>query len=356
MSRTPYQLPDEIVFPDDQEDMRLDVALKHVFSALSLREIRRILSNHHLKINGQRAMKGSLVKGGDRLELIDRSPDAPLRAAAASRALEQDHTPETGQGLTHRAAHQAASHGEGGKRIAQATGPAWGEGPNAVHVIRQSDRFAALFKPAGLHSVELKNRGGDSLEELLAETWQDRFTAPPMLLNRLDLLTSGIVLAAFSQDALRQYQDWEQAQQVRKTYYALVHGAVAAALRLTRRLDMDSRIKTRVLDKEDPDSARHTTARPLIVFSGLEGAALAASLGLETAPEAMTLLEISIQRGARHQIRAHLADAGHPIVGDHLYGRHPGRVMYLHHAAISLPDFDAQCPPPWPRALLEYVK
>ena len=201
----------------------------------------------------------------------------------------------------------------------------------------------------------MKNRGGDSLEELLAETWQERFTARPILLNRLDLLTSGIVLVAFSQDALRQYQDWEQTRQVRKTYYALVHGAAGTDLRLTRRLDMDSRIKTRVLDKEDPDSARHTTARTLTVFSGPEAAALAASLGLETASETMTLLQISIQRGARHQIRAHLADAGHPIVGDHLYGRHPGRIMYLHHAAIGLPDFDAQCPPPWPRALLEYV-
>ena len=120
---------------------------------------------------------------------------------------------------------------------------------------------------------------------------------------------------------------------------------------------MDSRIKTRVLDQDDPDSARHTLARPLAVFSGPEAEGLAARLELAhtPAPETMTLLEIAIQRGARHQIRAHLAAAGHPIVGDHLYGRHPGRVIYLHHAAISLPDFKAQCPPPWPGELLEHL-
>ena len=95
------------------------------------------------------------------------------------------------------------------------------------------------------------------------------------------------------------------------------------------------------------------------MFSGVEAEILAGRLGLgldlnhATMPEAMTLLQITIQRGARHQIRAHLAAAGHPIVGDHLYGRHPGRVMYLHHAAISLPGFEAQCPPPWPAELLE---
>ena len=360
MSRSPYQLPDEIVFPDDQEDMRLDVALKHVFSALSLREIRRILSAHHLKINGQRAMKGSLVKAGDRLELIDRSPDTPLRD-----------TPERGRapdasGLSDLDGHDAPHslvRTRHGKTMAAAETPVWGEGPGAVHVVRQNADFVALFKPAGLHSAELKNRGGDSLEELLAETWQERFSAPPILLNRLYLLTSGLVMAAFSENMVRQYQDWEHARQIRKTYYALVHGAATGELRLTRRLDMDSRIKTRVLDQDDPDNARHTLAQPLAMFSGPEAESLATRLGLELdlglnsapAPEALTLLKITIQRGARHQIRAHLAAAGHPIVGDHLYGRHPGRVMYLHHAAISLPDFEAQCPPPWPGELLGYL-
>ena len=368
MSRSPYQLPDEIVFPDDQEDMRLDVALKHVFSALSLREIRRILNAHHLKINGQRAMKGSLVKAGDRLELIDRSPDTPLRGTP-----ERGRAPGGSDAATpgvpgHPDGHatpRRAARVESKKCITPAEAPVWGEGPGAVHVVRQNADFVALFKPAGLHSAELKNRGGDSLEELLAETWEERFSAPPILLNRLDLLTSGIVLAAFSEDMARQYQDWEHARQIRKTYYALVHGAATGELRLTRRLDMDSRIKTRVLDQDDPDNARHTLARPLAVFSGPEAESLAARLGLELdqglsldrapSPEAVTLLKITIQRGARHQIRAHLAAAGHPIVGDHLYGRHPGRVMYLHHAAISLPDFEAQCPPPWPEGLLEYL-
>lgn len=365
MSRSPYQLPDEIVFPDDQEDMRLDVALKHVFSALSLREIRRILNAHHLKINGQRAMKGSLVKAGDRLELIDRSPDTPLRDTP-ERGRVPDRSALNAPDVSGRPDDRAARV-ESKKCITPAEAPVWGEGPGAVHVVRQNADFVALFKPAGLHSAELKNRGGDSLEELLAATWQERFSAPPILLNRLDLLTSGLVMAAFSEDMVRQFQDWEHARQIRKTYYALVHGAATGELRLTRRLDMDSRIKTRVLDQDDPDSARHTLARPLAVFSGPELEDLAArldlGLGLDSrpdlermpAPEAMTLLQITIQRGARHQIRAHLAAAGHPIVGDHLYGRHPGRVMYLHHAAISLPDFEAQCPPPWPGELLGYL-
>ena len=339
MSNSPDQLPEEIIFHDDQEEMRLDVAVKGVFSALSLREIRRILSNHHLKLNGRRAMKGSLVKAGDRLELIDHSPENPLKAAGVFAAGRTDL-------LRHNATRPNLANDS----------PNWGAGAASVHIIKQDASFAALFKPAGLHSVELKNRGGDSLEELLAETWSEHFAAPPILLNRLDLLTSGIVIAALSQDAAKQYQNWEASRLVNKTYYALVHGAVAEDLRLARCLDMDSRIKTRVLPKDDPDSRRHTLAHPLFVFSGEAYAALAKALGLPHAPEALSLLKINIQRGARHQIRAHLADAERPIVGDHLYGKHPGKIMYLHHAAISMPDFEARCPPPWPPELLEYLK
>lgn len=339
MSNSPYQLPEEIIFPDDQEDMRLDVAVKGVFSALSLREIRRILSNHHLKLNGRRAMKGSLVKAGDRLELIDQSPESPLKSAGA---FAVKHAPK----LTHPHAHSAPHATDS---------PGWGAGAGSVHIIKQDANFAALFKPAGLHSAELKNRGGDSLEELLSETWTEHFAAPPILLNRLDMLTSGIVIAAFSEDAAKQYQHWEAARLVNKTYYALVHDAVDKDLRLTRFLDMDSRIKTRVLSKDDLDACRHTLAHPLAVFSGEACAALAKALSLAHAPEALSLLRINIQRGARHQIRAHLSDAGHPIVGDHLYGKHPGKTMYLHHAALSTPNFEVQCPPPWPSELLEYL-
>ena len=359
MSKSPYQLPDEIIFPDDQEDMRLDVAVKHMFSSLSLREIRRILSAHHLRLNRQRAMKGTLVKAGDRLEIMAPSPDRPLRKAPAEHRSPSHHEiGHPGQFKDkavytplHAVAEQRADH-----QARSLEPPGWGEGAGSVHVIKQDDRFVALFKPAGLHSVELKNRGGDSLEELLDETWRTRFNSPPILLNRLDLLTSGIVLAALSADDVRQYQDWEHARRIEKTYFALVRGEVAGPLHLTRRLDMDSRIKTRVLDKDDPDSARHTLARPLVVFSGAEAVALAAHLNISPAPEALSLLQVNIQRGARHQIRAHLAAAGHPIVGDHLYGRHPGRIMYLHHAAITMPDFAANCPPPWPHELLKHLQ
>ena len=85
-----------------------------------------------------------------------------------------------------------------------------------------------------------------------------------------------------------------------------------------------------------------------------------------------TLVRCVIRKGARHQIRAHLAALGHPIVGDARYGGtgdagpqspaagqpapHPGPqpeqhaaapTLFLHHARIVLPGLAVACPPPW---------
>ncbi|MDL2306532.1 hypothetical protein LJC48_00690 [Desulfovibrio sp. OttesenSCG-928-C06] len=69
----------------------------------------------------------------------------------------------------------------------------------------------------------------------------------------------------------------------------------------------------------------------------------------------LSLMELTILRGARHQIRAHLANAALPIVGDTQYGlestSRAGR-MFLHHFEISLPGFRAEVAPDW-RIVLE---
>jgi len=67
-----------------------------------------------------------------------------------------------------------------------------------------------------------------------------------------------------------------------------------------------------------------------------------------------TLVRVRIQAGARHQIRAHLAAANLPIVGDPLYGDPESPLearLYLHHRRLEFLDFKAFCPPPWLREL-----
>jgi hypothetical protein len=61
----------------------------------------------------------------------------------------------------------------------------------------------------------------------------------------------------------------------------------------------------------------------------------------------LSLVLCRIRLGARHQIRAHLAAAGHPLFGDGLYGDRAAPCPLLHHIRLDMPDFSASCPPPW---------
>ena len=197
--------------------------------------------------------------------------------------------------------------------------------PPALRLVARTSRYAALAKPAGLSSVHLA--GGDlpSVEDFLPG-----LLPGAVLVNRLDAATSGLLLAALDSEAAADYRRLEDSGQVHKTYLAVVHGRLPAPLAIARSLDTARRRKTAVLPADSSDLLRATAVRPL-----------------SYEPERdLTLVEAVIRKGARHQIRAHLAASGHPILGDALYGppdASTGR-LHLHHARIELPGFTAEAP------------
>ncbi|MHC1711858.1 MAG: pseudouridine synthase [Solidesulfovibrio sp.] len=195
-----------------------------------------------------------------------------------------------------------------------------------VPVLVVTDDYAAVAKPAGLHSAALAHGGGQSLEALLPEIFPGQ---TPILLSRLDRLTSGLVPLAFSTEAAEAYRRMEDAGAVAKTYLAVAHGPIEAAFTVVFGLDVNDRVKTRVQKGETADPLRHTAVFPLEESAGL------------------VLVRCHIAMGARHQIRAHLAASGHPLVGDPLYGRGEGARLYLHCAALRCPVLTVDNTPPW---------
>ena len=162
-----------------------------------------------------------------------------------------------------------------------------------------------------------------------------------------------MVIAAKTQDAADRFRELEDFGAVEKLYLLLVHGAVPAPLQIMNKLDVAKRKITRVLTEADPDPLRHTTVLPLLETTVPEDPSSTASM-----------LMAAISKGARHQIRAHIASQGYPIVGDPLYAHmkdgkvlsHPSSAhtdftaqptMYLHHYQIEIGSFSATCPPPW---------
>ena len=198
-----------------------------------------------------------------------------------------------------------------------------------LEIAAEDEQYAAIIKPRSMHSAALAGKDEPSVEAALDSLWPGRGAR---LLNRLDFATSGLLVAAFSREAAEAFWEYENLGQVVKRYLALVAGEVAEPFVIRRVLDTDNRKKTRVAGEDSDDGLRHTTVEPLGAVSRWNG----------------TLVRASIKKGARHQIRAHLAHAGHPIVGDALYGQAGvSDTLFLHHCSITFPGFSARHPPDW---------
>jgi len=299
--RAAPSLPFDFTLPDDSAGIRLDAALSFAWPESGLRARRRLWSWCRVRVNGRARPPGYIVQRGDR-----------IRVEAFERARE---------------------------RVSPFT------------LVAVSEEYAALYKPAGLHSAHIAGGSEQSLERLLPDVWprlmEEHGAAvgtgeTPLLLTRLDQATSGLVIVACDQEALENFRRWEQGGRVEKEYFALVRGRVSGPLYLQNQLLTADCSITQALDEPDPDENRHTRAEPLS-YCDLP----------RPWPEGLsaTLLRVRIRRGARHQIRVHLARAGYPLAGERQYADPPPAdcPLYLHHAMISFPGFSAEAlPMDWP--------
>ncbi len=204
--------------------------------------------------------------------------------------------------------------------------------PREFSVLYEDEHMLALDKPAGTAV-----HGGSGLSfGVIEQLRRARPQAPFLeLVHRLDRETSGILLVAKKRSALLRLQAQFRARETGKTYLALVSGGWTAKHKvidqpLHKFLLADGERRVRVTSAEDPDGMRSITlVAPRTVYP----------VRPEVALPAMSLLEVTIKTGRTHQIRVHLAAAGHPIAGDDKYGDfslnrtlvHVGlRRMFLH--------------------------
>jgi len=190
--------------------------------------------------------------------------------------------------------------------------------PREFPVLLEDDWLMAIDKPAGVAV-----HGGSGVSFGVIEQLR---TARPgakllELVHRLDRETSGILLVAKKRSALTGLQEQFRERQTGKTYLALVDGRWPAKLKV---LDAplakyllpgpggvgEGERRVRVVAKDHPDAMRAITLVRVVAAVQLSG---------DTAP--MSLLAVTIKTGRTHQIRVHLASAGHPIAGDDKYGQ-----------------------------------
>ena len=272
--------------PGEWSGGRLDSFLAQSASLGSLRFVRSNWPELQVMVNGCQAVKGRRLKVGDQVSylLSCAEPAQPVCSAAI----------------------QAR-----------------------ISLVQENQSFKALFKPRGLHTQSQGTRGGPSLEDCLPELFPD---CRPFMLNRLDRDTSGLVLLAADQRSRDRYLLFQDQGLVCKYYLALVRGRLKQELQLQQALDTARRNKVRVLKGQQGHPLRQTRVQPLAFLPARD----------------LSLVRVKICKGARHQIRAHLAQAGHPVYGDSKYADYAAQSsLYLHHYRISLPGFCAVYLPGW---------
>ncbi len=194
-------------------------------------------------------------------------------------------------------------------------------------ILVQTPNFVVINKPAGL-PCHAGRAGGPSVEDYFPQ-WK-KGKAGPWLAHRLDQDTAGCLVIALKKHSLLAAHALFANGDAEKTYWAVVRGVPEAEGIVDIPLGKITQGRSW---KMGPDK----TAPSAITAWRVMGAA-----------STMAWLEFTPKTGRTHQIRAHAAAMGHPIIGDAIYGGGAG-ALHLLARAITLPlepSLRAQAPVP----------
>lgn len=234
-----------------------------------------------------------------------------------------------------------------------------GPEPISIAILYDDADIAVVNKPAGMAT----HPAPGSTSRTLVNALLARFGALPAvgdalrpgIVHRLDKDTSGLLVVAKSEGAMRALSAAIAARHVEREYDAVVWGvppAVSGAIDAPLARDPGSRTRFAV---------RHEGKHAITHYRTVETYALAAkdtrsTRGGRAAPQRAALLRVTLETGRTHQIRVHCAAIGHPIIGDPIYGMgypdlgierqalHAARLRFVHPITGAPLAFDATWP------------
>lgn len=214
----------------------------------------------------------------------------------------------------------------------------------ALDILYEDEDILAIDKPAGM--LTQKAAPEDiSLNELMISYLLSKGSiseaslkiVKPSVCNRLDRNTSGIVLCGKTMKGLQYLSDILKKRDVHKYYYTLVKGKLLQGGRYEGYLTKSAKNnQVKITDKK-------LSAESQYIVTSYKSVRSFEALGVK-----LTLLEVLLETGRAHQIRAHLASLGYPVIGDPKYGdaginKKFGKAynikrQLLHAARVEFPD------------------
>lgn len=195
-------------------------------------------------------------------------------------------------------------------------GPRLDKGPLAKNAIVFADRdLVVVDKPPGMLTVADEQGNKDTLVEytriLLRRIDGGGKEAGLGVVHRLDKDTSGVMVFARTAEAKRVLAAQFRAHDIERVYNAIVHGAVAEA-----------RVETHLVpDRGDGLRGSHGHYRRARGDPPPDARLSVTHVRPTAALKDATLIECRLETGRQHQIRIHLSELGHPVVGERVYIR-----------------------------------
>ena len=256
----------ELEMGEDDAGERLDVVLARRVPELSRARAKALITEGGVRVGGRRAKKSYAVAAGD-LVTLETLPGAVDFYAAPDPSL-------------------------------------------ALEVLLENEDFVVVDKPAGVPSHPLKEGEFGTLAGALVARYPEmrdvgHSKREPGILHRLDTDTSGAMLAARNQETFDVLRRQLQAGEIEKRYLARCQGIVEAPIVIDTPIANDPRDRRKVRACVDPREIKRLRAKPART-----------EVLTSTAATHGSLIEVRANNARRHQIRAHLASIGHPLLGD----------------------------------------
>lgn len=298
----------QILIKENEAGQRLDKLLSKFLSEAPKSFVYKMLRKKNIKLNDKKASGSELLELNDlvTIYLADETIDKFTKKAVPVATLQTDH----------------------------------------LDIVYQDPNVIIMNKPSGELSQKASPDDISMNDYLLSYVLEQGILSEadfsmfrPSICNRLDRNTSGLLIAGISLKGLQEMADLLKNRTLEKYYLCIVKGALSKESLIEGYLTKDEKRNKVSLSKE-PGKDRveiKTRYTPLALSDDF------------------TLLKVELITGKSHQIRAHLASIGHPIIGDHKYGnpsineqiKQNYRLSYqlLHAYQLTFPDLSGALAP-----------
>jgi len=317
----------EVIISEREEGQRLDRYLEKYMPDAPKSFFYKMMRKKNIVLNGKKVSGSERIQTGDQIKLFlaDETIEG-FRSGKKARAVDlgAQHLSQAKR-PTNGAQHlsQAKRPTNGARQMPQAKRLEKGARQGKIElqqghydrnlpplqIVYEDAQFLVVNKPVGVLSQKADRNDRSIVEQItdyLADNAADD-TFRPGICNRLDRNTSGLIVAGKTVRALQDMNKRFKERTICKYYLCVVHGSVSKKQYLKGYLEKDSRTnKVTVRQQPGPNSVPIATEYLPLQQGMYQG-------------ESFTLLQVHLITGKSHQIRAHLASIGHPLVGDVKY-------------------------------------